>query len=605
LVTAGLPAPGRAQTNTLNVLDFGARGDAVQTFATTVKNSSIVLLAPTNSLSAADIGKIIELFGVGSPTTGTNNQDLVAKILGVTTGTNITISIPAGRSATNINCTIGTQNAQAFQSCINACQGTNSVVQVPPGRYLLIPPQVLDATYVMPNAAVINYAMSITNGGITFLGTDPSTCILLGNGAWVLSGGSVQRGALVSILTRGTNDFPLICQNLTFDGGISMGNQHNIGGPANPVDGSGWDITHTAMVDWGPPPVLTTKRFINCVFTHWRGEMVKSVIAGVDGFVQVTNCAFIDGDGSGFNFNFTHQISGCLFSNLFMAMEFYEGYMQGNSVFENSTITNVTNAIVLVGALTNRVQPSYTIRSNTIAPTKFGILFSPVQNLTVTGNQFFGGEIGIGSDDYAYQGTAINSNILVQSNTFTGTAYCLNIASSGQDRVINMSWQANTAWGCPRFANGYGWSSNVTFIGNKSRALNGQQGLLWGAQMTGQYFIDDPSNEFPTNITYLNYDSLTKTVSYALGMRQLITTECPNGVAILDSSHPQQIPSGAILNVACNGTSTVLLYASSSSPLANPMTLKPGDSVVFQWLHGAWTLSGVPPKPVNLRVIQQ
>ena len=30
------------------------------------------------------------------------------------------------------------------------------------------------------------------------------------------------------------------------------------------------------------------------------------------------------------------------------------------------------------------------------------------QNLVVTGNQFYGGQIGVGSDDYAYQGSTIN-----------------------------------------------------------------------------------------------------------------------------------------------------------------------------------------------------
>jgi len=53
--------------------------------------------------------------------------------------------------------------------------------------------------------------------------------------------------------------------------------------------------------------------------------MVKSVVGGMDGLIQMTNCAFLDGNASGFNFAFTHNINGCLFSNVFMAMEFYEG----------------------------------------------------------------------------------------------------------------------------------------------------------------------------------------------------------------------------------------------------------------------------------------
>ena len=58
--------------------------------------------------------------------------------------------------------------------------------------------------------------------------------------------------------------------------------------------------------------------------------MVKSVVGGPDGSIQVTNCAFMDGNASGINFAFTHNINGCLFSNVFMAIEFYEGYMTGS-----------------------------------------------------------------------------------------------------------------------------------------------------------------------------------------------------------------------------------------------------------------------------------
>src|SRR5580698_5262522 len=87
------PLPGKAAT--LNVVNFGARGDAIQTLANTVSNSTIVTMASTNQLSAADVGKLIELFGVGPATSPTNNQDLIAFIVSVANGTNVTISTPA------------------------------------------------------------------------------------------------------------------------------------------------------------------------------------------------------------------------------------------------------------------------------------------------------------------------------------------------------------------------------------------------------------------------------------------------------------------------------------------------------------------------------
>src|SRR5690348_252761 len=81
----------------LNVTNFGARGDAVQIWVNTKKNST--QLTTTNQLSTADVGKTIELFGVGSPSIGinylgnwsTNQQDMLAVITNVVNRTNIYI----------------------------------------------------------------------------------------------------------------------------------------------------------------------------------------------------------------------------------------------------------------------------------------------------------------------------------------------------------------------------------------------------------------------------------------------------------------------------------------------------------------------------------
>jgi hypothetical protein len=50
-------------TRALSVTDYGAVGDAVQFYVNTVSNSAVV--TTTNQLSSADIGKSIEVFGVG------------------------------------------------------------------------------------------------------------------------------------------------------------------------------------------------------------------------------------------------------------------------------------------------------------------------------------------------------------------------------------------------------------------------------------------------------------------------------------------------------------------------------------------------------------
>ena len=547
-VLTSLLHPGRAAATTWNVADFGARGDAVQTLATTVSNSTQISLEITNQYSAADVGKLIELFGVGPVTSGTNRQDLIGYILSVTNGTNMIISVPASQTATDVNCTIGTENAGAFQNCVNACQGTNAVVMIPAGCYLLVPPQVLDPNFIMSGSSTLCPAVSVSKGGIQFQGDTPDDTVLLGNGTWLLNNGSAQRGVLFGCVGPVTNNVaaPLVFENLTFDGGVQVGNLHSDFWPASPVDGSGWDITHDAVVDTGQPPYHASQQFINCHFAHWRGEMLKSVVSLDTGFIGVTNCAFWDGDASGFNFCWTpHVINGCLFSNLDMAMGYYVGTMKTNSYFENSVITNTRMGIVLVGALSNSPPPLYSIISNTISGWDYDILLGPARNVQITGNTFFGGVAGITTDSYAYQGTDINRDILVENNQFYGTYYPLGIYGGGQDRIVNMTWLTNTAWGCANFASGYGWSSNIVFIGNQS--LQPQPGSHLGqldsTSLGGQWFIEDKSDNFPANAVYTlkDYNQLTNIVSYASGMRQRVVGNS-QGVLLLDNSQPLRIP---------------------------------------------------------------
>src|ERR1700749_420981 len=78
----------------LNVTDFGAIGDVAKITVNTTSNSSV--LVTTNEFQTTDIGKIVCLFGGGASTTPTNNQDLLATIVAVTNGTNVTIDRVAG-----------------------------------------------------------------------------------------------------------------------------------------------------------------------------------------------------------------------------------------------------------------------------------------------------------------------------------------------------------------------------------------------------------------------------------------------------------------------------------------------------------------------------
>lgn len=570
---------------TWDVADYGAQGDAIQTMADTVSNSAVVQLEATNLLSSSDAGKLIELFGAGPVTSGTNHQDLIAEIVSATNGTNVTISVPADLTGTNLNCTFGTQNAGAFQACVNACQGTNAILQIPAGRYLLVPPQVLETNFVMANAGTVCPAISLSKGGITFQGDTAQDTILLGNGAWTLNNGAVQRGVILCCVGPVTNDAPLIFENLTFDGGVQVGNVQNGSGPADPVTGGGWDVTHDAVVDMGEAPLHADKQFINCDFAHWRGEIVKSVVSWNTGFIGVTNCAFWDGDGSAFNFNWTpHVIDNCLFSNLNMAMEYYVGSMAAASTFENSLITNTRIAIVLVGGLTNYPSPGYNILSNTISASQYGVCLGPARNVTIAGNTFTASGAGIATDSYAYQGNDINCNIQVANNLFLNVGFPLSVCGSGADDLKNMTLSTNTAYGCLNFASGYGECSNVVFIGNVSihPAPSGTGGLN-SSQLAGpgQWF-EDVSNNFPPYPVNISKAQLTNTISYANGQYQEIESSWPGGVCLLDNSEPAFIPLGASLVVTNGGAFSVTIFPSNSAPVSTALIVPAGSKVSFK-----------------------
>lgn len=601
-----LPVSSSAAASTLCVTNFGARGDAFETLGGTVKGSPVVHLLSTNQFSSADVGKLLLLFGAGPASTPTNQQDLVAKVVSVKRRTEVTISAPAGITASNVRVTCGTQNASAFQRCINSCSDSNTVVQIPEGRYLLVPPVMLETNFVMIGASDAHPSVILQTGGIHFLGVDPSSSVLVGCGAWMLKGGWVHRGWMFECLAPVTNNYPLIFENLTFDGGVQQGREAvYTSGPALTNNGEGWDITHDAVVDAGGlPPLHAFKQFINCTFTHWRGEMVKSVASQMDGYIEVTNCAFLDGEASGFNFNFTHLITGCTFSNLDMAIEFYAGYMTSNSTFAGSAITNVRNAIVLVGALTNHAMPSYTITGNTMAPSQTGVLLGPARNITISSNQFIGGNIGIATDNYAYQGSGENSNVVIALNSFQNVGTPFVAGGGGEDSIVDVIVISNQAWDCGRFAEGGGWSSNVAFLGNYSAPGMPNHGSLFSQQLGGQWFLDDLSNDFPWFQVYDN-PPVTDPITYANGMRQRLYPALSNSVFVIQNPDPAQIPPGAMLIIKNAGQCSCLLSNAGSGVVPAPVPM--GNTVYDFWQIGAWQLGtnmpAIPP-PQNLHVTQ-
>ena len=401
-----------------------------------------------------------------------------------------------------------------------------------------------------------------------------------------------------------TNNFPLVFENLTFDGGVVQGNQGIHGSPASTIDGSGWDETHSALVDIGLPPLHTLKRFLNCQFVHWRGEMIKSVTTANLGLNEVIDCSFVDGDGSGFNLNWTpHVITGCLFSNLDMAMEYYVGTMSAASVFQNSIITNTRIGIVLVGGLSNSPSPGYSVLGNSIASSKYGIMLGPARNLTIAGNTFWGGYGGVATDSAGYQGTDFNRDIFVENNQFMQTGNPILIGGGGVDRIQNLTISNNLASGSAFFGNGWGWMSNVVCSGN--REINTTNAPLNSMPIGGQYFFDDPSDDFPPNLNYGSAGT-SNIITYALGMRHQLWTSLTNAVFVLDDTQPQRIPPGAQLAILNTSAFPVPVYLSTAMT-GVPIMLPKGSTATCDWNNAAWKLARLVSAdlgpPTNLRVL--
>lgn len=567
----------------LNVTNFGARGDAVQFWVNTTSNS--VVVTTTNLLSSADIGKAIEVFNAGVPTSPTNCQDMVATITNVVNGTNIYISQPAQATLTNTFATYGHNNQTNFQAAIAACGGsTNATINIPAGKYLFL---------TSAHSGVSVYSgIVLTGGGIHFVGEGINT-ILLSQGAWTLQGGAAWRGFLFTIHTPIINDFPVSFENLTLDGGVQQGNTSNHGFPASTQDGSGWDETHGAIELYGGAGnTFTHQTWTNVVFAHWRGEMVKSNDGSTNGNLSIFNCAFTDGNATAINIFASLNISNCVFENLFQVGEYYQAYSTNKSYFQDNFVTNITgNGFAINGAITNHSIPSFNIVSNTFyfAPTIWnGIETTPGQNIYITGNRFFNQIHPIALGVAGYQGTAINSNIVVTFNTFSNCYYAVLVEGSGANLVADDQVNSNYfsgQGGNSAFAYGYGWSTNVSFKDNI--AVNSPHGLD-STLLTGQWYKDDASNLFPPYPVNDNTGQ-TNVLSYNRGMNFTIRTVKTNSIFVIDDSHPQQIPQGAVMVIKYAGLPPTPLSSSSLIALA-PVSMTNGYSAMFQWTNGVWKL---------------
>jgi hypothetical protein len=597
VLTLALSAPlAQGQAATLNVTNYGARGDAVWFSANTTSNS--VLVTTTNQLSSADIGKVIELFGAGPLGTSTNHQDLLAVITNVVNATNLSISRVAGATTLACGGVYGHNNAANFQNCIDAAP-SNSVINIPNGTYLIIGSSNF-VDFSMSSPWLGFPSLVIRKGGLTFLGQSRTGTILLGCGAWQNKGPYVLRGYMFQFLPPVINNGPLVFDNLTLDGGVQVGDTGNGNFPASPATGDGWDNTHRAFQDFSGTPFFNTRIFRNLHVKRWRGEQFYSQIPWDTPLstqaIAITNCTFSDGNATALNLSAGNIVDHCTFSNLNEVCEYYEGYATHESLFQNCFVTNMFGAMMAFnGSLSNSVNPTKIVTSNIFYMLgQNGIQTTPAQNMIISNNIFIGngGGTAIALGVAGYQGSAPNSNIVISLNYFTNVYFPIQVEGSGNNAVLNVQVVSNTAITGNCFAYGYGWSTNVIFRGN---AASGFWFGLNSSRLTGQWYQDDLSNQFPA---YDQADTTgkTNTLGYVYGMRHRISASMTNSIWVIDDTHPAQIPPGAVLQITYAGNYPVPLYLSSTMS-GSSIVLTTGLAVACQWTNGAWQLAGSLSKP--------
>ena len=213
---------------------------------------------------------------------------------------------------------------------------------------------------------------------------------------------------------------------------------------------------------------------------------------------------------------------------------------------------------------------------------------SPAQNVNFAENYIDHGWMDMPSP--GYQGNAQSSNIFVGFNTFTNMG-SLNVYAdlgSSQNTLRNSQIASNTVLSANSqtvFGQMYGnWVTNVSFSYNTMPAGTGA-GLI-STNGTGQYFIDDLSNQFPPHQQTDNTGK-TNIISYGFGIRQVVNATVANSIWVLDDTHPAQVPPGAYLYVTNSGTKTVPIYTSTSMSQL-PKSFAPGNTANYIWRGTYW-----------------
>jgi hypothetical protein len=627
LSLTGFGISSRAQ-NSLNVTNYGAIGDAVQFYVNTTSNS--VLVTTTNQLPLSAIGDSIEIFGAGTPVvippstfpSSSNNQDMVATILGIVPGTNIlgvvtettiTISQVCQQNLTNTFATYGYNNTPSFQSAIAAVgNDTNDFIYIPSGTYLLLP-----IGFSNPNFG--HASILLQRGGINFVGAGTNSTTLLSQGAWTLINGYCVRGFLAEVAAPINNNFPdnnspVSFSYLTMDGGVQVGNTASHGYPGSIVNGNGWDESHGAFDISGSSVGLDYICFTNVLVQHWRGEEFKSNDSPTNGHFGIYNCTFSDGNATALNIYPAWDVESNLFVNLFQVAEFYQGWSIFPGYFEYNVCTNISgNGFAINGGKGSN--PSFNMLNNTFYfSNNNGIETTPGDNILIESNQFIGGAYVIALGVPGYQGTFDNSNIVITANIFTNVGTVLEIAGYAFHpndckgiNVYNNTIYVSAIGDNTAMILNMGDMTSSSYSNNTCIVIGSTTGVHVTQNPYGQFLLINTNNNyfsFP-QYAYGYSNNGTNYISYANGANFELSGSVKSNLAFaLVDTNASQMPAGAIIQFYNNNSSSasVPVYLGSSLQ-GSPVTVANGQTATFYWQNwaNAWSTNSQPPPPTYFR----
>ena len=615
-------------TNLLpNVTNYGAVGDAVQFHVNTVSNS--LMVTTTNQLSSADIGKVIEVFRVGTWRYGPNEngvwtndcEDLITTISNVVNGTNIYLARPCLRSWTNTFATYGTDNTPAFESAIAAASGhRNFTVNIPSGKFLMMPKF---RTFPGPNGPIQDITYSsiyLGGGGIHFVGAGETNTTLLGKGAWTLmtnalGGIGVARGVLVEVASLFanpfTNDYPISFSDMTMDGGLEQGMTTVTGYPANTITGNGWGGSHNAYQLVGadnPSGRASDQTLSNVCFAHWRAEMVISTDTYKNGKMLIKNCTFYDGNATALNIYPTLDVDGCTFSNMNQIAELYQYWTSGTTnYFRNNYITNLTGNGFAWNGGTGTNSPYY-FQNNTAYFNNAGsfLLTTPGDNIYILNNQVVmqsGNSTFLDVGSAGYQGYFCNSNIVVSGNTLTalgGNTTFVKIGSKPPNNADTVTICSNTLSGFNYALDIYDYCTNIQFYANSLNVIGFTSGHASVSQFAliqaNNVFSAIPQNDESVTTNVISYGDWPKYKPYYMRFGHALC---------LQDSTAARIPSSAVMQIDNTqnqfGENIKVLMSESS---LNCVIVTNGTAATFYWNGSNWTATAKAlAPPTNLRLL--